>query len=169
MPVLTLPCGHSMECDILPSLGDNKSILINYPFNGTPRHYMLTYNEYGEEYVTAAVAGEDAAPQVIVEQVNEYLKSVIRTPGNKRQFMVTDVKSQSYVDCNLHYIKTEQGIVTDGNIDVYLLDTTVGTVITQVRLEKDKSACKVNPGFREIDIRYLQMLASELGRINVLL
>ncbi|HTG56934.1 MAG TPA: hypothetical protein VL943_11735 [Niabella sp.] len=167
MPTLILPCGHSVACDISFLSEGNKNVLLTYSSNGEPGIYRLRYNEYAEEYVDDAMPGNDPTPQVIIEQFNEYLKSGIKNPGMARQFMVTDARSQSYADCNLHFIKTDRGIVTDGNLDVYLLDAQIGTVITQVRLAKDESGCKVNPGFPEIDTKFLQMIASEAGRYRL--
>ena len=167
MPIFTLPCGHSVACDISFLLEGNKNILLRYSLNGETGSYRLRYNEYAEEYVDDAFPGSGATPRVIVEQFNEYLKSGIKNPGMARRFMATDDRSQSYADCNLHFIKTDRGIVTDGNIDVYLLDAQKGTIITQVRLGKDKSGCRVNPGYPEIDTKFLQMIASEAGRYRL--
>lgn len=163
MPILTLPSGHSIDCEISFPAGDHNYVHLNYLFGGSTGGFRLGYNQYAEEYVDAALPGAAPTPQVIIEQFNEYIKSGLVNRAPRGQFIVNDSGSQSYADCNLHYIKTDRGVVTDGNIDVYLLDTEKGTVITQVRFEHDLK-CKVNPGFPDIDARYLQMIASGVGR-----
>ena len=110
----------------------------------------------------------DELPDVIVEQVNRYIKQDKIDYTLHGHFIVPleDENNRYYASCNFHYFEDYDGISPDGSVDVYLLHPSKGSIVTRLELDAENEMYNVVEGMPELDSLEIDAISQAIKEYN---
>lgn len=155
-------------------LPDSRVVDVSVKFDPHSDSFTVSFDgkssimEYDPDLDVYLRVSGDMLPDVIVDQVNEYIRADKVDYTLHGHFIVPmeDDHNRYYASCNFHYFEDYDGISPDGSVDVYLLHPKKGSIVTRLELDAENEMYNVAEDMPALDSLEIDAISQAIKEFN---